>query len=133
MKTVNIIGALILIVIITMAAIKPPVNEEFKNLQVLPKNITSDSLIKVMDAFCEALSVSCDNCHKRDKVTKEMIYEKDDKPEKEIARLMLKMTNDLNQNYFKHNESEKNITIQSVTCYTCHKGEVRPPTSPHKK
>ncbi len=62
-RKVKVIAALAVFVFIGMAAVKQPVNTEFKNLQVLPKNITADSLDKIMDGFKAALGVDCGFCH----------------------------------------------------------------------
>ena len=55
-----------------------------------------------------------------------MEFEKDAKPEKEIARKMMLMTMDINKNYFQFNEDVTAAQVQAVTCYTCHKEEPRP-------
>ena len=114
-------------VFIGIAAVDEPVNNEFKNLQVLPKNITADSLDKIMDGFNAGLGVNCKFCHAENKELHKIEFEKDDKPEKEIARKMMGMTMDINKNYFQFNEEVTAAQIQAVTCYTCHKGEPIPP------
>jgi cytochrome c553 len=108
-----------------IAAIEEPAGE-FKNLQVLPKNISHDSLDKIMDGFNASLKVNCNFCHVKDKNSEALIMEKDDKPEKEITRKMMRMTMDINKNYFQFNEEVTAAQVQAVTCYTCHKGEPIP-------
>jgi hypothetical protein len=53
----------------------------------------------------------------------------DSKKEKETARLMLKMTMEINQNYTSMVESSHDNTdiAKKVTCGTCHRGHLDPP------
>ena len=122
----KVLSVLAAFVFIGIAAVKQPVNTEFKNLQVLPKNITSDSLDRIMDGFNASLKVDCKFCHVKDKNSDALIMEKDDKPEKEIARNMMRMTMDINKKYFQFNEEVTAAQVQAVTCYTCHKGQPIP-------
>jgi hypothetical protein len=125
-KKVKVIAGLIAFILIGIAAVKQPNTEKFKNLQVLPKNITEDSLDKIMDGFNLYLGVDCKYCHVRDKKADSLIFYSDDKPEKEIARNMMRMTTDINKNYFQFNEEVTAAQVQAVTCYTCHKGNPMP-------
>ena len=86
-------------VILSIAASKPPAKHDdgFKNLQVLPKDISKDSLDKIMDGFKIALGVRCDFCHVRNEEKKQFDFAADDKVEKNIARHMMKMTTDITQ------------------------------------
>jgi len=97
--------------------LKPIPADEFKNLQVLPKNISAAELDKIMDSFNEALGVSCDYCHTKD-TNKELVFHLDDKPEKETSRKMMRMTNEINQKYFSFGDADD--IRKAVTCYTCH-------------
>lgn len=129
MKPVNKIKAIAVLCVfffIGIAAIKQPNMTEFKNLQVLPKNITADSLDKIMDGFTTGLGVDCKYCHVQNKMADTFIFENDDKPEKEIARYMLRMTMEINEKYFHFNEAVKSDAIQAVTCITCHRKEPKP-------
>jgi hypothetical protein len=123
LRKLKVIAALSAFVFIGMAAVNQPVNNEFKNLQVLPKNITADSLDKIMDGFNAGLGVDCKFCHTWNPDIYKMEFDKDTKPEKEIARKMILMTMDINKNYFQFNEEVTAAQVQAVTCYTCHKGE----------
>ena len=126
-KKIKVIAGLALFVFIGIAAVKQPErNDKFKNLQVLPKNITEDSLDKIMDGFNGMLGVDCKYCHKHDKKADTLIFDNDDKSEKEIARNMMRMTMDLNKKYFQFNETVKAEQTQSVTCFTCHRKEPMP-------
>lgn len=112
-----------------IAATKPPGNEHpHKNLKILPKNISHEDLDKVMDEFKEALGVKCNFCHAPDKDSSShhLDFASDEKPEKNIARQMMKMTGKINKKYFSYNKSENGQAEQSVQCVTCHHGNANP-------
>lgn len=97
-----------------------------QNLQVLPKDISDDSLDMIMDGFKAALNVKCSFCHVRNEAEDKMDFPSDDKPEKLIARHMLRMTMDINAKYFNFDSSTRADTINVVTCATCHRGTQHP-------
>ena len=73
------------------------VPDRFTNLQILPKTISKDDLLKVTRSFAEGLGVRCDFCHAEDKSKPNALdFVSDDKTEKLAARVMLNMTNDIN-------------------------------------
>jgi len=115
---------IILAVPITIAAAttsKAP-EEQYINLKVLPKNISSKDLQKIMvDDFEDGLGVSCGFCHSADKTTGKFDYASDSKPEKEIARSMMRITLGINKKYFKIKHPEIGDAL-TVTCNTCHNG-----------
>jgi hypothetical protein len=125
-KKLKVLTVLLVFIFIGIAAVKQPKNDKFKNLKVLPKDITVDSLDSIMDGFTVGLGVDCKFCHVRDKKADSIIYDLDDKAEKEIARKMMQMTMDINKNYFQFNETVTANQVQAVTCKTCHRGEPRP-------
>lgn len=126
-KKLKVVAVLAVFVFAGIAAVKQPErNDRFKNLQVLPKNITEDSLDKIMDGFNADLGVDCKYCHKHDKKADTLIFDNDDKSEKEIARNMMRMTMDINKKYFQFNETVQAEQVQAVTCYTCHKEKPMP-------
>lgn len=125
-KKLQVLAVLTVFIFIGIAAVKQPVNDKFKNLQVLPKNITEDSLDKIMIGFNESLGVNCEYCHKLNKKADSIIYDQDIKPEKEIARNMMRMTMDINKKYFQFTETVTAEQIQAVTCFTCHRGVPMP-------
>ena len=93
----------------------PPGNKEerteqkYKNIQML-KGLPADRLMKIMFAFKDSLGVDCTFCHIKDQ------FEKDDKPEKQMARKMIALVRDANAK----------IGAARVSCYTCHRGQQRP-------
>jgi len=100
----------------------------FKNLKVLPKDISHEALDSVMGEFSVSLGVHCNFCHARkaDTTQKGLDFASDKKEEKEIARNMYKMTAYLNATYFNWKNSTRPDTIHYVVCYTCHHGGSSP-------
>ncbi|MFA5574039.1 MAG: c-type cytochrome [Brumimicrobium sp.] len=99
---------------------------EFKNLKVLPQDISRDSLMNLMKGYNIALGVDCSFCHVPTKRGKDMDFVSDEKPEKGYARSMITMTNELNVNYFNWEKREDPSTITRVTCVLCHRGTAKP-------
>ena len=101
---------------------------KWKNLKVLPQNISKDSLDHLMEGYANALSVKCNYCHapKKDNPTK-LDFASDDKIEKEIARGMITMTNEINMKYFQpHFPDPKPAQVYVVNCVLCHRGASNP-------
>lgn len=117
-----------LFIVAGIAATNPPEPPKYKNLKVLPKNISKADLDKVMDGFKEALGVKCSFCHapSQDTAVKWPDFASDAKPEKNIARGMMKMTHKINKKYFSYNKNEQGEMLQSVECMTCHHGKEHP-------
>ncbi len=120
--SVKVMLLLILLVCIISATL--PVQNKFKNLKILPKDISEEALDKIMDDFQKSLGVDCNYCHAKKTGLQELEFENDAKPEKEIARKMMTMTNYINKNFFDFNNIPN--SIQAVTCFTCHRGSPRP-------
>lgn len=80
-----------------------------------------------MERYSEALGVDCKFCHIPTKKDPNVLdFASDAKPEKEITRQMMIMTNDINKKYFHFNENEDAEQIQAVQCITCHRGVPHP-------
>jgi len=125
-KKYGVIMALGIVVIVGIAAVPAPANE-YKNLKVLPKDISTKDLSRIMiDDFEDGLGVSCGFCHAEEKDSHKLDYASDEKPEKEIARLMMKMTLDVNEKYFQTTHPMIGDSTLSITCITCHRGQPRP-------
>ena len=93
----------------------PPQGGGFKNLKVLPKDIPRQQLMGYMQAFTRALGVTCAHCHGDDKAS-------DEKPEKDVARAMIKMLTSLHQNatdFLPEGRDKK------LNCWTCHRGSAK--------
>lgn len=122
-KTILVTAALVGSISIMAANIsQQPI---YKNLQVLPKNISKADLDKTMDSFKEALGVKCSYCHVKGENGK-LAFEIDNKPEKETARKMMRMTHEINVKYFSFGDETE--VIKAVTCYTCHYENPMPAT-----
>jgi hypothetical protein len=100
----------------------------WENLKVLPKDITKDSLIGLMKNYETSLGVECNYCHVPKKSDPSKLdFSKDVKIEKEIARGMIKMTNEINENYFKpYFPDPKPEQVHVVNCVLCHRGTSNP-------
>ena len=101
--------------------------KEFKNLKVLPKNISSKQLNEIMiEEFSEGIGMTCGSCHAKIKGSEKLDYASDEKPEKNIARNMMKMTLKMNHKYFGIKHPLIGTEGLAITCATCHKGEPIP-------
>jgi Photosynthetic reaction centre cytochrome C subunit len=124
-----IITGLSATVLVAVAAIKPggPPDIKYKNLKVLPKNISSKKLSEIMvDEFQDDLGVSCNFCHAENKDTHKPDYASDEKPEKQIARAMMRMTIGINRKYFNLKHPMIGDSTLVITCNTCHHGSPHP-------
>ena len=102
------------------AAQAPPTN-----LQVLPKDMTGQQVVTLMRTFASGLGVMCDHCH----VGTQADRAKDDKPEKAVARKMIKMMMAINDDFLKDVGEPAEPGKSKVTCYTCHRGALKPLTA----
>ncbi len=72
----------------------------YQNLKILPSDIGEHELDSIMHHFSGSLGVRCDFCHVRIEAEKKMDFASDAKPEKDVARGMMRMAIDINKNYF---------------------------------
>jgi hypothetical protein len=107
----------------------------FKNLKILPKDISHEKLGKVMHEFNDALGVKCNFCHapSKDTTVKHPDFASDEKPEKQIAREMMKMSLKINKKFFKVKDPVFGEGSLNITCVTCHHGEAHPEVAGEKK
>jgi tetratricopeptide (TPR) repeat protein len=101
--------------------------DHFTNLTVLPKTISKDDLVKVMRGFTEGLGVRCNFCHVEEEGKPISDFASDDKDNKRKARIMMKMTNAINEDYLP-DLKEFSSNILEVKCETCHHGIKEPKT-----
>src|SRR5215469_10098178 len=102
--------------------------EKPKNLTVLPKDWPGSRLQPVMIGFTRALGVRCSYCHKGEegKPLSTYVFASDDNPNKNRAREMLRMLNDIEVHLNKIEPSgDKRV---NMWCHTCHHGRPRPMT-----
>ena len=130
-KVVAIVG-IAAFVFFGIAASKPSGTKE-RNLKVLPKDISNADLDSVMEGYSKALNVGCDFCHAENKTKTDIDFASDDKPEKEITRMMMKLTATVNKDYFDYTIVYKAGEKMAVSCYTCHDGFPRPELKHEKK
>jgi len=116
----------------------------FKNLQVLPRDISRDQLLAVMRTFTRGLGVRCNHCHVVTATTpkEELDFPSDAKEEKRVARVMIQMTRQINGEWLERVEqaeghAEEHAEAASATpeqprvgCWTCHRGKPEPEMPP---
>jgi len=126
---VSVMGALALCVLIAnvargqaaQAQKQPMAEEVFKKIDIL-KGIPVDEFMDTMGMFSAALSLNCIDCHVPESVGS---WDKfaEETPLKRTTRRMLTMVNTINKENFSG--------VRSVTCYTCHRGDLRPKILPN--
>ena len=87
--------------------------QKFKSIKVL-NEMPADQMGKVMNMMSASLGVNCKFCH----ASNDGEYEKEGIEHKDIARQMLRMTFEMNKNYFD--------SRAEITCATCHQGKPMP-------
>jgi hypothetical protein len=147
-KSFFVLAAAICIIVI-FQAFTTANQPRWKNLHILPQNISEDNLDSIMHLFTASLNVKCSFCHVRNTETDKMDFPNDSKGEKLVARKMMIMSIDINKNHFQPMEDEwkkgegQTITtiaaadsaqymLKYVTCYTCHHGSAHPDKRPPK-
>ena len=102
------------------AQTQPMSEQVFKKVDIL-RGIPVDEFMDTMGMFSAALSLNCIDCHTAESVG---AWERfaDETPLKVTTRRMLTMVNEINKNNFSG--------VRSVTCYTCHRGDMRPKILP---
>ena len=102
--------------------------EKPRNLQVLPKDWPGVRLRPVMFGFTRALGVRCSYCHKGEEGEPLSTYDfaSDDNPNKNRAREMLRMLNEI-EGHLKRIEPSGDRHV-NMWCHTCHRGRPRPMT-----
>lgn len=130
------LGVVLALVVLSLAGVvlpacaqEPP--DTFKNLKVLPKDISRDSLMTVMRGFTGALGVRCGFCHVEGPPDangrRRLEPDKDDKATKRDARVMLRMVALLNDSVLPTLPKRGDPKVE-VQCVTCHHGKHRPRT-----
>jgi hypothetical protein len=88
-----------------------PAEESYKNIRIL-KGLPAERLPIIMASFAGSLGVTCGHCHVPGD------FANDSKPAKQTARKMWNMVAAVNRDSFSGAET--------VTCWTCHRGSVKP-------
>ena len=99
--------------------------QEFEDL---PADITRPQLLANMKFFSQSLGVRCTHCHvgEEGKPLSTFDFASDAKDKKLLARKMLAMVHRINGQDFGVTDFSK----VKVTCFTCHRGAVKPLTAP---
>ena len=99
----------------------------YKNLQILPKDISEKDMDSIMLSYTKALGMGCGFCHNPVEGFEDSLDYVTDKNEmKENARNMMRMTIDINSKYFYFDKKVKPVYLRTVHCLTCHRGEAYP-------
>jgi hypothetical protein len=99
-----------------------------KNLKFFPKDRTTEQILPIMQAFNQALGVGCAHCHVFDGpplTNPKNDLASDEKPEKDIARVMLAMARDVNMQLGSE-LGKPAAEVTQVQCVTCHRGVAVP-------
>jgi hypothetical protein len=125
-KLVVILGV-IAFVGVSIAATRPSPSKH-KNLQILPKDISDEKLDSIMQTYSKALGVNCAFCHTPfdPKFPDSLNFALDDNHMKEEARKMMRLTIQLNKDYFYYDTLQRPEYLKVVTCFTCHRGDPFP-------
>jgi photosynthetic reaction center cytochrome c subunit len=98
------------------------------NLKVLPRNLTGPQVHEIMEKWEGELGTGCKTCHAADPKNlgpngkPRLNFADDSKEDKQTARKMFKMVEDINSSYI----SKIDSSGAPVTCGTCHRGHLGP-------
>ncbi|MEO5860763.1 MAG: c-type cytochrome [Pyrinomonadaceae bacterium] len=96
-----------------------PAEKVFKNIQSL-KGMPARNVLGIMQmGFSRSLGVDCTHCHTPGK------WEAEDKTQKQTARDMWAMVQNLNGTTLKNIKNLRGPN-PTVNCTTCHRGEIKP-------
>jgi tetratricopeptide (TPR) repeat protein len=111
------------------ASASAQIPDKFTNLKVLPKDTPKPELIKIMRQFAGDLGVRCGHCHyaKNPEDFSSFNFASDQKPEKDIARNMMRMAKEINETLDKDFKTADPNHLK-VSCFTCHHGNEKPET-----
>ena len=127
MKTTCAIAAIILLLSAPSFGQNTFPPASFKNLQVLPKDSPARVVVGTMKGFATNLGVRCQFCHvgKEGLPLEEFDFVSDEIPQKKTARIMMRLTDDINKTLDTAVPREAG-TEARVSCMTCHRGKSTP-------
>jgi tetratricopeptide (TPR) repeat protein len=98
------------------------------NLKVLPKGTGGKELQNIMFSYSNALGARCNFCHATEegKVPTDADFASDENPEKNVARTMIQMVDNINNQFIAKLQSEGSGGSLEVSCITCHRGNSTP-------
>ena len=99
-----------------------------ENLQVLPKDISSQDLNQTMRGFAMGLGARCESCHigEAGQPLSTFDFASDENPMKQKARLMMEMLNEINSTLVPALDQVEKDDRVAVRCVTCHRGRPQP-------
>lgn len=101
------------------------------NLKVLPASTTTANILPIMRNFAAALGTNCGYCHVwTGPGLPTNDYASDEKAPKEVARVMMRMVGEVNQNLAANIKGKAADQITKVQCMTCHRGAAIPTLPP---
>lgn len=120
------LGLILLFISLSIAAMQPP--GRHRNLKVLPQDISDQKLDSLMQTYVKALGVSCSFCHSpySQQFPDSLDYASDANIMKEDARKMMRLTIQLNKDYFYYDSLQRPEYLHVVSCNTCHRGDPFP-------
>jgi len=125
MKRLLYIGLALILGTLIATTTPAQIPDTFTNLKVLPKDIKKAQLMQNMKIFSKALGVRCHFCHKGEEGKSLSTYDfaSDENHHKDVARLMITMTQKINGEILK---DFKDGQFSQIKCITCHRGEKEP-------
>jgi tetratricopeptide (TPR) repeat protein len=122
---IRLLGIAALFASVAPGAISAQIPDEFTNLKLFPAEIEKRQLTGIMRSFTEALGVRCNHCHVGENPDSLDGYDfaSDEKEAKRIARVMLRMSNAINDDFLPETGREN---VAQVRCVTCHRGIRKP-------
>lgn len=126
--TLSILVALGALIVSSFTLKNPqPRQKKLVNIKVLPSDWSYQQVDHLMDEFKAELGVKCNYCHAPSKEDpKKMDMTSDDNKVKDIARDMIKMTDEINKKFIASIPHPDTVKVQAVTCNTCHRGQAKP-------
>ena len=107
----------------------PVEHEDPTNLQVLPKDISHEELMQVMNSFEVALGYNCGDCHTHSATDPNKMDFAADTKRKKSALYMMRMVQAIDSTYFGVKGDFKTNYLSSaykVSCVSCHNGHESP-------
>ena len=86
--------------------------------------MSGEELHKIMRTYAISLGVHCNFCHAMQQGSDKprMDFTSDEKPEKDIARGMIRMVDSINHMI----DGIGNNKLEHITCVSCHNGNITP-------
>ncbi len=106
--------------------------DKFTNLQVFPKDISKNDLVRSMRELATELGVRCNHCHVGPDNLEGMDFAIDTRPTKRAAREMMKMVQALNSGPLAALPARDEPRLK-LSCVHCHRGAERPPETMNRE